>query len=384
MVDDSAFMRRAISNMLGSDAGIEVVGTASNGRIAIEKIKALKPDIVTMDIEMPVLDGISALKIIMVECPANVIVISSLTQAGSQAALDALAAGAADVLAKDHSTVSDTIMDLRDDLVAKARSIARRDPTRRRPSLRRLDSHHAPQAGGPSAASGGASPGADRHDPEMSIGGTIRIGSRRFRATPVDLVCIGSSTGGPGVVEEIIRALPRDLRVPVVVAQHMPYMFTKSMSERFDTLATVPVIHAQDRMPIEPGRVYIAPGGSHLQLVRRAGKILASVGPGPEGFIYRPSVDVLFASAAELPGITCLGVVLTGMGSDGADGAEKLARLGSPIIAQDQDTSVVYGMPKAVVERGIASAVMPPAAIAAAVAQAAGPIGAAHDSRRAG
>jgi two-component system chemotaxis response regulator CheB len=333
ITDDSAFMRRAITAMLRSDPDIEIVGAARNGREAVEYAARLKPDVITLDIEMPEMDGLTALRHIMRESPTQVLMLSSLTTEGSHASLRALSLGAADVLAKDQSQVSLKINDLRDELVSRVKALGQSRPLR---------------FGGRSAGQAAER----RPDPP------------KFRPGQFDVVCIGSSTGGPPVLETILASLPASLTTPVIIAQHMPRVFTASMAERLDELCPLEVVHAEDGMPLSSRSVYVAPGGQHLQVHKQGlASWRLSVGDEPREHAYRPSVDALFASAAAATGKRTLAIVLTGIGDDGLDGGRALHALGAPILAQSQETCVVYGMPKAVTRAAITLASLSPTEI---------------------
>jgi len=328
VVDDSAFMRRAITNMLESDSSIEVVDTARNGREGVEKVKSLKPDVITLDIEMPDMDGLTALRHIMSECPTPVVMCSSLTSEGSHATLRALHLGAIDFVSKDASQVSLKIMDLQDDLIAKVKTAARSRIRKARKSS--------------------VTPAVVDQVPTLD--------PRR-----IDLVVIGSSTGGPPVVESLLKSVPADFCAPIVIAQHMPVLFTKSLAERLDERCAVSVFHAENRMMLVPGSAYILPGGQHGRVVRRLDRKLSlNVSEKPVEAVYKPSVNELMRSAAECCKDRALGIMLTGMGDDGCVGAERLVSAGGTLIAQNEETCVVYGMPKAVTQAGYASANLSP------------------------
>ena len=333
VVDDSGFMRRAISQILASEPGIEVLDTARNGAEAIQKIKALKPDVVTLDIEMPQMDGLAALQAIMKECPTPVVMCSSLTTEGSAAALKALKLGAVDCIAKDHSTVSFKMDEMRADLIAKVKAAAEaRIPGRSRD------------------ARSTASP----EDPLPALS-PARVG----------LVVIGSSTGGPPVLETIIQALPRDLRTPVVIAQHMPLLFTKLFAKHLADTSAVHVVHAENGMPLREGTVHLLPGGTHGRVRSRAGRLHVETGDDPPGYFFKPSVDELMLSSADAAGDRTLGVMLTGIGNDGLKGARQIVARGGKLVTQAEATCVVYGMPKVVVDAGLSSARLTPERIAA-------------------
>jgi len=334
IVDDSAFMRTALSRMINADPDLEVVDTARNGQDAIEKVRRLKPDLVTLDIEMPVMGGLEALPEILKAGPA-VLMCSSLTTKGSVEALEALKLGAADVIAKDCSFASAEIAKIDGSLREKLKAIGR---------------------------SRGVRSAADRRGVVHTQAPLNLVGPRP------ELVVVGSSTGGPPVLEEIIAALPPDLSAPIVIAQHMPPVFTRSMAQRLDERSAVTVVHADASLPLLPGCVYVIQGGTH-GVVRRAGagKHVLDITGEPADALYKPSVNVLFDSAAKAARGRCLAVVLTGMGDDGAIGARAIRDAGGRVIAQSAETCVVYGMPRVAVERGAADHVLPLDRIAAAL-----------------
>lgn len=337
IADDSSFMRTALRRMLESDPAFSVIGTAKNGQEAIDLCKQLRPDVLTLDVEMPVLDGLNALKRLKAEVtpfPA-VLMCSSLTHAGSHEALLALRLGASDVIAKDSSTFSLTIDSIRDDLLAKIKAIASNRSSRLGLTKAQLAAQQAAQ-------------------------------QRAFTLNPaeVKILVIGSSTGGPPVLETLVTALPRALHVPVVIAQHMPLLFTKSLAERLHKESQVPVIHGEHGMVVTPGNVYIAPGALHTRVKGSLSRLTLDIGPEPTTAIYKPSVNELYSSAAKLAGRGTLAVICTGMGDDGKIGAGEIKAAGGRIIAQDMPSCVVYGMPKAVAQAGYADASLPPDEIA--------------------
>ncbi len=338
IVDDSAFMRNAIRSMLTSDGGIEVIGVGRNGKDAIELNERLRPDVITMDIEMPEMDGLTALERIMRSNPANVLMLSSLTTKGSKAAMKALSLGAADVLAKDGSQFSLTIESIKADLLERVKALG---------SSRR---HRRPAPGVPVA-------------PPQALH-TLPA----FNARSVDVVAIGSSTGGPAALEAILTAIPAEFPVPIVVAQHMPAMFTESMSQRLADVCKLAVVHVAEREPLLPGRIHIAKGGLHLHVRKSISRFEAIMSTEPKAAIYKPSVDTLLATTALATGARCLGVVMTGIGQDGLVGARELRNRGGMLWAQDEASCVVYGMPKAVTEAGLAQACLSPASIGRALA----------------
>lgn len=333
VVDDSAFMRKALTSMLQEDPEIKVLGAARDGIEAIQMIQELRPDIVTMDIEMPRMDGITALKEIMSKCPVPVIMVSSLTTEGAKVTIEALELGAVDFIPKNLSELSVNIVKIKDMLLEKIKTIGKRGVIRRRPIVETTETRI--------------------ETSKMELQRT-RISSER----KVGLVSIGTSTGGPKALQEIIPKLPKDFPVPIVIAQHMPPNFTKPFAERLDQLSQLSVKEAEEGEVIKPGIVYVAPGRGHMRLKRRGIETLISISEDREEFIYRPSVDALMFSVADcFPGRS-LGVILTGMGNDGAKGCKRIKETGGRVFAQNEETCVVYGMPRAVIEAGIADKVV--------------------------
>lgn len=342
VVDDSAFMRKALSIMLESDPMIKVVGTAVNGEDGVNKAKRLNPDLVTMDIEMPVMDGLTALKQIMESNPVPVVMVSSISTQGAEATLKALEIGAVDFIPKQMSYVSLDIVKIKDDLLAKIKDIVKRRHLlmaqyRTSRLSRKKTTTAAPVA-------------------SISTGSSAR---RRKSAHPIQVIAIGSSTGGPLALQRVIEKLPGNLPVGIVIAQHMPPTFTKSLAGRLNELSALTVYEATNNQIIEPGLVLIAPGGQHLRVKRYGGQMRAVISDDPADALYKPDVDVLFDSVAETTTHGTLAVVLTGMGSNGLKGAASIKEQGGCVIAQDEATSVVYGMPKAVAEAGLVDHVSP-------------------------
>lgn len=332
IVDDSAFMRNALSNMLSSDPEIQIVGKARDGLEAIELVEKLRPDIVTMDVEMPRMDGIAALKHIMEKNPVPVIMVSSITTDGAKVTLDALDLGAVDFIPKNLSDLSINIVKIREVLIDKIKHIARKGIVKRR-----------------------IRPAATPKALEIPKSIPMRTtGERR-----INLVSIGTSTGGPKALQEIISKLPKDFPTPIVIAQHMPPNFTGPFAERLNNLCKIEVKEAEDGESLKNGVTYIAPGRGHMRVKRQRGiDTVVSISENKDEFIYRPSVDALMMSVAEIFPGRALGVILTGMGNDGFKGLTKLKETGGRIFAQNEETCVVYGMPKAVVDAGIADKVL--------------------------
>jgi two-component system chemotaxis response regulator CheB len=369
VVDDSVVVRRLITDALGDDPEIRVVGTAPNGKVALTKIEQLRPDLVTLDIEMPIMDGLQTMRAIRQQyARLPVIMFSTLTAAGATATLDALSAGASDYVTKPANvgSVAESIRSVREQIIPRihalcgGRSRGPLAPTRPGPPPGRP----LPGAGHPSAPplarpGGSALPGAVR-PPNVPPGGPATAPVRTApRIGGIDVVAVGCSTGGPDALTSVVRALPASLPVPVVVVQHMPPVFTKMFADRLDRTAALSVVEATGDMVVRPGTVYIAPGDFHLEVVRRGTEVVTKLNTGPPENFCRPAVDVLFRSVARTYGGSTLAVILTGMGQDGKRGAEQLRAAGAEIVAQDEATSVVWGMPGAVTQAGIAHSVLP-------------------------
>lgn len=340
VVDDSVVVRRLVTTALEGDPAIRVVGTASNGRLALTKIDQLSPDIVTLDVEMPELDGVATLRALRVDHPRlPVIMFSTVTERGARATLDALAAGASDYVTKpaNMGSVTASLAAVRDQLVPKIKALC--------------PGAHAPVQAAPGAAAS-SRPGAPR-------------GAGQARRPEV--IAIGASTGGPEALAKILAALPETLPVPVVVVQHMPAVFTRLFAERLDRTCAVQVVEATDGAPLRPGVVYVAPGDRHLEVTGGPGDRRTRLTDAPPENYCRPAVDVLFRSVAATFGAAALALVLTGMGSDGTRGAERLHEAGAPILVQDQPSSVVWGMPGSIAAAGLADLVLPLDELAPAV-----------------
>ncbi|HEX8540176.1 MAG TPA: chemotaxis response regulator protein-glutamate methylesterase [Pseudomonas sp.] len=358
VVDDSGFFRRRVTEILSSDPNIQVVGTATNGKEAIEQALALKPDVITMDYEMPMMDGITAVRHIMQRCPTPVLMFSSLTHEGARVTLDALDAGAVDFLPKNFEDISRNPEKVKQMLCEKVHSISR--------SNRRLGSYSAPTPTPTASASATAgragTPVAARSTlaSRPSVPSAPAAASSHAPLSPAPkrkaykLVAIGTSTGGPVALQRVLTQLPANFPAPIVLIQHMPAAFTKAFAERLDKLCRISVKEAEDGDILRPGLALLAPGGKQMMIDGRgAVKIL----PGDERLNYKPCVDITFGSAAKSYGDKVLAVVLTGMGADGREGARLLKQGGSHIWAQDEASCVIYGMPMAIVKADLADAV---------------------------
>jgi len=355
VVDDSGFFRRRVSEILSADSNIQVVGTATNGKEAIDQALALKPDVITMDYEMPMMDGITAVRHIMQRCPTPVLMFSSLTHEGARVTLDALDAGAVDFLPKNFEDISRNPEKVKQLLCEKILSIAR--------SNRRVSTYSAPApvaapAPTPAPSSigsyGSSAPvrPAPAPIPVRTHGACASSPAPKRKA--YKLVAIGTSTGGPVALQRVLTQLPANFPAPIVLVQHMPAAFTKAFAERLDKLCRISVKEAEDGDILRPGLALLAPGGKQMMIDGRgAVKIL----PGDERLNYKPCVDITFGSAAKTYGDKVLAVVLTGMGADGREGARLLKQGGSSIWAQDEASCVIYGMPMAIVKAELADAV---------------------------
>lgn len=345
VVDDSVVVRRLVTRVLEEDPEIEVVGAAANGRIALAKIAQLSPDVVTLDIEMPEMDGLATLAELRPRWPRlPVIMFSTLTERGAEATLEALALGASDYVTKPTGlhNAADALAAVKADLLPRIKALHGR---------RRL------------AALGGPAPARAAPSPPAATPAVER--PARPADARVDLVTIGVSTGGPNALSELLPALPATFPVPIVIVQHMPPVFTRMLATRLDSRCAVNVVEAEGGEVLEPGRVYIATGGRHLALARHGTAVHTVANDEPPIHSCRPAVDVLFHSVAALYGPGALAVVLTGMGQDGLRGAEAILVAGGQILAQDEATSVVWGMPGFVARAGLADAVLPLDALAA-------------------
>ncbi len=333
IVDDSAFVRQALSRMLSAAPDIEVVGVAADGPEGIGKTKALEPDVVTLDVKMPRMGGLEALKQIMAECPVPVLLLSSLTQEGAEITLRGLELGALDFVDKSSVQGHMNLAGLAGELLTKIRALA-----------------------GSPRAHGGPAPTA-----------TWAPGARPPDAPRAQVVAIGASTGGPPALQAIIPRLPKELEAVVLVVQHIPAGFTRSLANRLAARSVLPVREARDGEAVIPGRVLIAPAGLHMKLRRRGSAVKVVLDEEPRSSLHRPSVDVLMTSVAKVYGPRALGVVLTGMGSDGAIGLGAIRQAGGRTLAESEESCVIYGMPKAAVEAGVVDRSVPLSGMAAEI-----------------
>jgi two-component system, chemotaxis family, protein-glutamate methylesterase/glutaminase len=340
IVDDSALVRSLLTDILRADPGIEVVGVASDAHIAREKIKALNPDVLTLDVEMPKMDGITFLKNLMRLRPMPVVMVSSLTERGADVTLDALALGAVDYLSKPKIDLAATLKDYCDELIDKIRAASKA-------SVRALDPRRAAAIATNIATKAAHSTDAvlPKAPPPKQLRTTDRI------------IAIGASTGGTEAIKEVLMRLPPDTP-GVVIAQHIPKAFSGPFAKRMNDCCQVTVYEAQDGQQVLAGHAYIAPGDKHLMVVRDGARYVCRLDDGVPVNRHKPSVDVLFRSVAQNAGRNAIGAILTGMGKDGARGLKEMLDAGSRTIAQDEATSVVWGMPGEAVSLGAAQYVL--------------------------
>ncbi len=336
IIDDSAFMRKSLSLMLESDQDIKVISTARNGQEGYELVKNLKPDVVTLDIEMPVMDGLTALKKIMADCPTSVIMVSSLTTEGADSTLKALELGAVDFIPKELSYVNVNITKIKEDLISKVKEIVKQKLLKERLNRLRAISQ------------------VDKREV------TIKQLQSPIPQIGYKAVAIGISTGGPLSLQKIIPIFSERIQIPIFIVQHMPPKFTKSLADRLNSLAKLNVKEAENGEPVERGTIYIAPGGFHMTVQKNGlSTPQIAISEQPANTLHRPSVDVMMNSVINHYGKYTLGVIMTGMGKDGFEAIKNLKSLGGYSIAQDEQSCVVYGMPKAVVDAGYADNILP-------------------------
>ena len=330
IVDDSAFMRTALSRMLTADSSLWVVGTATNGTEGLQKVASLDPDVVTLDMEMPGLDGLETLRRIMDQFPRPVIMVSSATIKEAEITLNALEAGAFDYVPKQLSSASLDILHIREDLIAKIKAAAESRRSRDRLPLLRKPPRPA------------------------------NLPARRQVNDPVALVAVGVSTGGPNALQEILPTLPEDLPVPIVVVQHMPPGFTAPFAERLNQLCPISIREAAHGEMVHPGVVYIAPAGSHLTVSRLTeSRTVIFLSDKREDKQHIPSIDIMMQSTASAFRSQAMGIIMTGMGSDGAQGMSAIHREGGFTLGQDEASCTVYGMPRVCTEMGILDRIVP-------------------------
>ena len=343
IVDDAVVVRKALTDALARDPALEVVGTASNGRLALTKFTQLRPDIVLLDIEMPEMNGLETVpEIRKLDRRVPIVMFSTLTERGAEATLEALSRGATDYVTKPSNTdMESTFLRISDELIPKIKAFC-----------------HVPTS----------LPVVGTRQPVL-LPPKVTLQTRKAptAATRVHVVAIGVSTGGPEALAKVLPALPANFPVPVVIAQHMPPIFTSLLASRLSAKSSLAVRECRAGEPLVPGCVWIAPGDYHMVVNDESGVVRLRVHQGPRENFCRPSVDVLFCSVAEAAGACAVGVILTGMGSDGAQGMLKMHQAGAFTLAQDEATCVVFGMPREAILRGGAEEILPLAKIAGAI-----------------
>lgn len=332
VVDDSAFMRKVITDMISSDPTMEVIDTAKNGQDALKKIEMHRPDVVTMDIEMPIMDGLSALKEIMATTPLPVIMLSSLTKKGADETLKALDLGAFDFITKPSSMIKVSTPEVKEELLGKIRGASKvrmAKPIKREPL------------------------------PEKRI-----ISSYKSASTPVGstkfkkLIAIGTSTGGPRALQEVVPLIPKDIDAGILIVQHMPPGFTKSLAERLDGMSQIQVKEAENGDIIRAGCAYLAPGDNHIKVYKQGAQYVIKLDNSEKVSGHMPSVDAMMYSIADLNERNVVGVIMTGMGADGANGLKAVKANNAYVIAQDEESCVVFGMPKSTIKLGVVDKVV--------------------------
>ena len=374
VVDDSSFFRRRVSEIINADPEMEVIDTAKNGEEAITKAKSLRPDVITMDIEMPVLDGISAVKAIMKDTPTPILMFSSLTHQGAKSTLEALEAGAANFLPKKFEDIAKDKAEAVKLLQQNIKEISKRRSGLRAPRITPIPVRSAPvtpdrrlnsatllrKNTAPSRLQTASSVNVrhvadvDSATLETRTPATASHVRKRASGKKYNLMVIGASTGGPVALQNVLTPLRHDFPLPILLIQHMPATFTSAFAARLNTLCQITVKEAQHGDRLRPGVAYLAPGGKQVLIESKAGGLSLKVIESPEGINYKPSVDITFGSAAQSYRDKVLAIVLTGMGADGRDGAKLLKQKGSTVWAQDAQSCVVYGMPQAIVNAGLA------------------------------
>ncbi|UWG98319.1 chemotaxis response regulator protein-glutamate methylesterase [Dehalobacter sp. DCM] len=349
IVDDSSFIRMTLKKVLSRDPEIQVLDTAQDGLEALMKVRTLKPDVVTMDVEMPVKNGLEALEEIMRWQPTPVIILSSVTTDGAKMTMKAFDLGAVDVIAKPSGKEGDVLANLSDEIILKVKSAARIDPARLgRHGFKAIPDTEKQKTPNPRLP---LSPKHSEPQPEA------RLISRTTNSPEhrIDIVAIGTSTGGPSALQTVLTQLPKNFSVPVIVSQHMPPGFTASLAARLNSICEITVKEVEDGEVLRAGTVYIGQAGKQFQVIGNNGNYTAKVTTeSPIATLYKPSVDVMFMSLAKTSGAGTLAVVMTGMGNDGLQGMKELKAKGAYAIAESEKSCIVYGMPRAIVEAKLA------------------------------
>lgn len=352
IVDDSALVRQMLQEMLSTDPKIEVVGAASDPYVARDMIKERHPDVLTLDVEMPKMDGVSFLRNLMRLHPMPVVMVSSLTERGADVTLQAMELGAVDFVTKPKIDLAHTFENYAEEIRRKVKTASRVT----RESLERQYARYAAnQQAKPKVESLPATKVSEKYNADVVIKRQTQP-ARHFKTTD-KIIAIGASTGGTEAIKEVLMRLPASCP-GIVISQHIPAAFSGPFAQRMDTVSQMTVVEAEDRQQILPGHVYIAPGDKHLLVERDGARYICRLNDGQPVNRHKPSVDVMFRSVAQNVGINAVGIILTGMGADGAQGLKEIQESGSPTIAQDQKTSVVWGMPGEAVKLGAADHIL--------------------------
>ena len=355
VVDDSNFFQQRLREILNEHPQLEVIGVASNGREAVEKSASLRPDLITMDYEMPIMDGVSAVRAIMSERPVPILMFSSLTYEGARTTLDALEAGAVDFLPKNFSEISGDSTQLKRKLHRRLLDLGQASTGR---NVTQETATTTPKVA-PETIKNNTTPSAALRREEaakVNAARTLPADKKGHLKGRIKLLAVGASTGGPVALAEVLTKLPGNFPLPMVLIQHMPANFTKAFAERLNRQCKIRVKEAQDGDRLEPGLALLAPGGQQMVIDKRGTTV--RILPGDERVNYRPCVDVTFASAVNAFGNKTMGVIMTGMGRDGCDGARLIKQQGGCIWSQDNKSSVIYGMPMAVAQAGLTDRVL--------------------------
>jgi len=374
IADDSAFMRTSLTRMIESDEGLSVIGTAQTGPEALAKINSLQPDVVTLDIDMPGMDGLQTLKRVMSDRPRPIIIVSSLARGGAEATIEALALGAFDCIAKSLSYGSEDVLKVQTELIGKIKAAAAGMSAARLPQTSSAPLRLAAAAGHYGDAhfgevNAGEAHARNLHAPEVVAERALvqqapvrDVPAKRSAATTAQvpsIIATGTSTGGPKALQEVLSALPGNLSVPIIIVQHMPLGFTGPFAKRLDALCALEVHEAANGELVESGHAYVAPAGKHLTVRRRSvSEVSVCLSLLPRNVLHIPSVDVMMSSVAEVFHGSAMGIILTGMGGDGAQGMQAIFRAGGRTLGQDQASCVVYGMPRSCEELGVLSEVV--------------------------
>lgn len=348
IVDDSGFFRRRLTEIISSDPLIEVIGSANNGQEAIEQARILKPDVITMDIEMPVMNGIEATKQIMRTTPSRILMFSSLTYDGATATLNALEAGAADFLPKKFEEISSQSEEAIKLLTSRIKELGRGAATIRSAAKKPADTETIKTA---------------VSSQQEQVGAPKRRTLKSFDESSVNLVAIGTSTGGPVALQSVLTTIPTTFKAPILIVQHMPTKFTEAFANRLDKICKITVREATHGEKLTAGVALVAPGGMQLDVIKKGRDMIVNIKESLPAQNYKPCIDDTFESIAMSVGGKSLGIILTGMGADGREGCRRMKQTGAQVWAQDEETSLIYGMPAAVAQANLADYILPLPAI---------------------